>query len=308
MINPKQLAQTLNQTLCTHLSVYLNTETAAICTAKQSQILLLEEALYSIFGNEEDRRYLSLIKDLLTLSSDDEALYNSDMDWIQYLSGSSQELPKQPAVNPEKAYRLCKLSISEGNFDSLFATELCQLSIEILQGDLLWRSSNALLYLLEDQSSIPETLFAFHETLLLEFNQSVQMVLSARVQSSGDLRDCYTSLLKLEQLALTGATLGPIIFETHMTQLILDEWMSTETGPIYRCIQRLGIAVQLDEEMLKTIEMHFRMNLNLTDTARALFIHRNTLIYRLDKIQKQLGFDLRNFDDCYRLKVLLRIK
>ena len=267
-----------------------------------------KEAFYSIIGNEEDRLYLNLIKDLLALPSDDEALYRSDMNWIKYLTGSNQELPKHPAINPEKAYRLCKLSMAEGIFDKAFAKELCQLSAELLLGELIWSSPNAFIYLLEDQSSISETLFAFHETLLLEFNQTVQMILSARVQSPADLRDCYASLLKLEQLALTGATLGPVIFETHMTQLILDEWMSAEPGPIFRCIQRLGIAVQLDEEMLKTIEMLFRMNLNLTDTARALFIHRNTLIYRLDKIQKQLGFDLRNFDDCYRLKVLLRIK
>ena len=42
-----------------------------------------------------------------------------------------------------------------------------------------------------------------------------------------------------------------------------------------------------NEEMLQTIEMFFRKDLNLSDTARQLFIHRNTLVYRLDKVQRQ---------------------
>ena len=57
-----------------------------------------------------------------------------------------------------------------------------------------------------------------------------------------------------------------------------------------------------NEEMLQTIEMFFRKDLNLSDTARQLFIHRNTLVYRLDKVQRQTGLDLRHFDDAVTLR------
>ncbi|GHU67186.1 hypothetical protein FACS1894184_06580 [Clostridia bacterium] len=59
-----------------------------------------------------------------------------------------------------------------------------------------------------------------------------------------------------------------------------------------------------NEEMLHTIEMFFAKDLNLSDTARQLYIHRNTLVYRLDKVQRQTGLDLRHFDDAITFRML----
>lgn len=63
-----------------------------------------------------------------------------------------------------------------------------------------------------------------------------------------------------------------------------------------------------NEEMLYTIEMFFKKDLNLSDTARQLYIHRNTLVYRLDKVQRQIGLDLRKFEDAVTFKILLELK
>ncbi|MCL2812041.1 MAG: helix-turn-helix domain-containing protein, partial [Clostridia bacterium] len=60
-----------------------------------------------------------------------------------------------------------------------------------------------------------------------------------------------------------------------------------------------------NEEMLHTIQMFFEKDLNLSDTARQLYIHRNTLVYRLDKVQRQTGLDLRKFDNAVTFKLLL---
>ena len=54
---------------------------------------------------------------------------------------------------------------------------------------------------------------------------------------------------------------------------------------------------QFDEETLTTVNKFFENNLNVSETSRQLYIHRNTLVYRLDKLQKMTGLDLRNFDD-----------
>lgn len=61
------------------------------------------------------------------------------------------------------------------------------------------------------------------------------------------------------------------------------------------------------DELLHTIDMFFAKDLNLSDTARQLYIHRNTLVYRLDKVQRQTGLDIRKFDDAiiYRILFLL---
>jgi carbohydrate diacid regulator len=60
-----------------------------------------------------------------------------------------------------------------------------------------------------------------------------------------------------------------------------------------------------NDEMLHTIEMFFEKDLNLSDTARQLYIHRNTLVYRLDKVQRLTGLDLRKFDDAVTFKMMM---
>ena len=62
-----------------------------------------------------------------------------------------------------------------------------------------------------------------------------------------------------------------------------------------------------DEETLTTIQKFFENNLNVSETSRQLFIHRNTLVYRLDKLQKSTGLDLRAFEDAITFKIALMV-
>lgn len=69
-----------------------------------------------------------------------------------------------------------------------------------------------------------------------------------------------------------------------------------------------GSIDSLDEETLFTIQRFFENNLNVSETSRGLFVHRNTLVYRLEKIKKLTGLDLREFDDAIVFKVALMVK
>ncbi len=62
-----------------------------------------------------------------------------------------------------------------------------------------------------------------------------------------------------------------------------------------------------DEETLTTINKFFENSLNVSETSRQLFIHRNTLVYRLDKLQKSTGLDLRVFEDAITFKIALMV-
>ncbi len=64
----------------------------------------------------------------------------------------------------------------------------------------------------------------------------------------------------------------------------------------------------LDSETLMTIQKFFENNLNVSETSRNLFVHRNTLVYRLEKIKKITGLDLREFDDAIIFRVALMVK
>ena len=64
---------------------------------------------------------------------------------------------------------------------------------------------------------------------------------------------------------------------------------------------------EFDEETLTTINKCFENNLNVSETSRQLYIHRNTLVYRLDKLQRSTGLDLRVFDDAITFKIALMV-
>ena len=63
-----------------------------------------------------------------------------------------------------------------------------------------------------------------------------------------------------------------------------------------------------DEELILTAQTFFKHNLNLIKTSAELIVHRNTLLYRLNKINNLLGLDIRKFDDAVTLTVLLAFK
>lgn len=64
---------------------------------------------------------------------------------------------------------------------------------------------------------------------------------------------------------------------------------------------------QFDEEALSIINAFFENDLNISETARKLYLHRNTLVYRLEKIQKMTGLDIRKFDDALTFKIALMV-
>jgi DNA-binding PucR family transcriptional regulator len=61
----------------------------------------------------------------------------------------------------------------------------------------------------------------------------------------------------------------------------------------------------LDSETLMTLEQFFAMDCNVSETAKKLYIHRNTLLYRLDKFKNATGIDVRSFNDAVLIRVAL---
>lgn len=68
-----------------------------------------------------------------------------------------------------------------------------------------------------------------------------------------------------------------------------------------------NVPTDMDEETLNTLNKFFENNLNVSETSRQLFVHRNTLVYRIEKIQKSTGLDLRSFDDALTFKIALMV-
>ncbi len=68
-----------------------------------------------------------------------------------------------------------------------------------------------------------------------------------------------------------------------------------------------SIPEELDDELLTTVQKFFDNNLNVSETSRQLFVHRNTLVYRLEKLHQSTGLDIRTFDDALTFKIALMV-
>lgn len=109
----------------------------------------------------------------------------------------------------------------------------------------------------------------------------------------GKVFDTEKSIISYENLGI-----GRLIYQlpTTLCEIFLSE------------VFKKNSIDSLDQETLFTINKFFENNLNVSETSRKLFVHRNTLVYRLEKIKKVTGLDLREFDHAIVFKVALMVK
>jgi len=109
----------------------------------------------------------------------------------------------------------------------------------------------------------------------------------------GRIFESEKSVINYENLGL-----GRIIYQlpTTLCEMFLNE------------VFRKKPIETLDEDTLETINKFFENNLNVSETSRKLYVHRNTLVYRLEKIKKITGLDLREFDHAIVFKVAMMVK
>ena len=109
----------------------------------------------------------------------------------------------------------------------------------------------------------------------------------------GKVFDTEKSIINYENLGI-----GRLIYQlpTTLCEIFLSE------------VFKKSAIDNLDQETLFTINKFFENNLNVSETSRKLFVHRNTLVYRLEKIKKLTGLDLRQFDHAIVFKVALMVR
>ena len=129
---------------------------------------------------------------------------------------------------------------------------------------------------------------AYHLRELADRYQEAQVAIEV-----GKVFDTEKTIISYENLGI-----GRIIYQlpTTLCEMFLSEVF--KKNPIET----------LDEDTLETINKFFENNLNVSETSRKLYVHRNTLVYRLEKIKKLTGLDLREFDHAIVFKVAMMVK
>lgn len=162
---------------------------------------------------------------------------------------------------------------------------------------------------LEDEDELRQFACAVQETLLGEIALPVTVGIGEVARGVGELHASYRQARRAIEIGRVYAPERTIhVYRSMLLERFLSD-LSPETADHYHSLLfNRSTARLFSEEMLYTIEMFFKKDLNLSDTARQLYIHRNTLVYRLDKVQRQVGLDLRKFEDAVTFKMLLEMR
>lgn len=172
--------------------------------------------------------------------------------------------------------------------------------------------SNVILIKALEQSSTHEDLISIADTIVDMMNTeamlNVRVSFGTVVQELKDVSKSYKEakmaldvgkIFYAERSVAAYSTLGigRLIYQlpVNLCKIFIEEIFGE------------NVPSDLDDETLTTINKFFENNLNVSETSRQLFVHRNTLVYRIEKIQKSTGLDLRNFDDALTFKIALMV-
>ena len=147
------------------------------------------------------------------------------------------------------------------------------------------------------------------DTMSSEFYTKVTVGVSTIVDNIKDLARAY----KEAQIALDVGKVfenekSVVSYENLGIGRLIYQLPTTLCEMFLQEVFKKGSLESLDRETLMTIQCFFENNLNVSETSRKLFVHRNTLVYRLEKIRKLTGLDLREFEHAITFKVALMVK
>ncbi|MCR4877581.1 MAG: helix-turn-helix domain-containing protein [Clostridiales bacterium] len=176
--------------------------------------------------------------------------------------------------------------------------------------DLLIRYSSGLAVLIKQGEDVEEAA-EFAMALVDTMEGETGLRLEAGVSDPAGSAEGWAEAFREAKSAMdTGAEFhlhGPVyVYRKQLLERLLREIPREKGLALRRQIFGAG-AERLNGEMMETAEVFLRSDLNLSDTARQMFIHRNTLTYRLDKIRKETGLDLRKFGDALIFRVVMAL-
>ena len=147
------------------------------------------------------------------------------------------------------------------------------------------------------------------DTLSTEFYTKVAIGISTIVDNLKDLAKAYQEAQVALEVGKVFETEKNIVsYENLGIGRLIYQLPTTLCEMFLQEVFKKGNLESLDRETLMTIQCFFENNLNVSETSRKLFVHRNTLVYRLEKIRKITGLDLREFEHAITFKVALMVK
>ncbi len=160
-----------------------------------------------------------------------------------------------------------------------------------------------------DMREIEKMAKSISDTLGTEFFSRVSIGIGTAVDNIKDLaRSFKEAQVALEVGKVFDTEKNIVSYDNLGIGRLIYQLPTTLCEMFLQEVFKKGSLESLDRETLMTIQCFFENNLNVSETSRKLFVHRNTLVYRLEKIRKLTGLDLREFEHAITFKVALMVK
>ena len=160
-----------------------------------------------------------------------------------------------------------------------------------------------------DMKSIEKLAKSIVDTFGAEFYTKVSVGIGTAVENIRDLaRSFKEAQVAIEVGKVFDTEKNIVSYENLGIGRLIYQLPTTLCEMFLQEVFKKGSLESLDRETLMTIQCFFENNLNVSETSRKLFVHRNTLVYRLEKVRKLTGLDLREFEHAITFKVALMVK
>lgn len=144
------------------------------------------------------------------------------------------------------------------------------------------------------------------QSIYEEIGVSVKICVGGTVKSVYDLSTSYSQALTTLRMSRTLYTKGDVhSYKEYVLIKMLEELPKSRLNDSLEILMESGTKeIFADDEMINTAEEFLENSLNVSETARKLYLHRNTLMYRLDKIEKATGLNIRKFSDALTFRLI----
>lgn len=303
------------------LQSFLNSEAAFQELTGYYLYRIEEEGGYALAvkGNKTDaavigRLVISQIRNLMLVNQEKNSQENFFKSLLEGKISEEMAFTKAEKfrVNPETRRAVFLIELTQGQEEGIF--EIIQNIGETPEEDIIFKiEENVIVFLKkmgeeEGEAEQQDTAKTLVNMINMEVMEKVRVSYGTPVRHLMELSNSYRE-------AWTALEVGKIFYADKDTisfrKLGIGRLLYQLPKELCENFMNEVVGVKLEEvlnpETLGTIYRFFDNGLNISETARQLYVHRNTLVYRLEKIQKQLGLDIRQFDDAVTFKIALMV-
>lgn len=160
-----------------------------------------------------------------------------------------------------------------------------------------------------DTARLEKLAYGIADTLAAEFYVQVSVGIGQVAENIKDLAKSYKEAqIALEVGKIFDGERNISSYENLGIGRLIYQLPATLCEMFLQEVFKRNSVDSLDRESLSTVRAFFENNLNVSETARQMFVHRNTLVYRIEKIKKITGLDLREFDQAITFKVAMMVR